>query len=142
MKFKNIEDIWIWQESVNLCEDIFRFTAKSSPSLIQDHELSSHLRKTAISIPSNISEGFGRESLSEFRRFLVIARGSCAELRTQILIANKVDKLPLEIWQDLDAETSQISRKIFKLISYLKKEIMKKKVERVEGGREAGRNSS
>jgi len=126
MKFKNVEDIWIWQEGVKLCEEIFGITAKISPRIVNDHELCRHLRKTAISIPSNIAEGFGRDSMAEFRRFLVIARGSCSELRTQILIASKVDNLTLEIWQDLDAKINQISRGIFKLISYLKQEGEKK----------------
>lgn len=85
-KFNKIEEMEVWQESVGLVETVYGLTQKNK--LFQkDFALKDQIRKSAISIPSNISEGFERESNQKFIRFLFIAKGSCGELRTQLLIA-------------------------------------------------------
>jgi four helix bundle protein len=126
MKFEKIEDIWIWQEAVKLCDEIFKITGKSKQVLVKDYSLSRHLRKTVISIASNIAEGHARGSPVEFRRFLFIARGSCAELRTQLVIANTVEELPMKELNELDAKCNRISCGIYNLISHLNKNAAQK----------------
>ena len=119
MKFQKAEDIWVWVESVNLCETIFQITEYNRQSWVRDRDLAKHLRRTAISIPSNIAEGFERGSLADFRRFLYIARGSCSELRTQLIIADRVNKFPEKKLWDLKNQCQAISAGIFKLIGYI-----------------------
>lgn len=73
---------------MELAEAVYRVTALFSPD--ERFGLTSQLRRAAVSVPSNIAEGFGRQSRSEYLRFLRIARGSLAELGTQIELACRV----------------------------------------------------
>ena len=82
--FKSIEDIDAWKRGCRLAVDVISLTSTST--LDKEWGLKDQLRRSAISIPSNIAEGFERESIAEFKRFLLIAKGSCGELRTQIYI--------------------------------------------------------
>jgi len=83
------ENLKVWQESMELVEIIYQLT-----STFPDEEkfsLVSQIRRSAISIPSNIAEGKGRNSDKEFKQFLFIARGSLFELRTQLEIARRLN---------------------------------------------------
>ena len=126
MKFEKVEDIWIWRESVDLCEDIYKMTAKGRSSTPHDYGLFNHMRRTSVSIPSNIAEGHGRDSPAEFRRFLFIARGSCVELNTQLIIANKVDELSDNDFHTLEDKCKRICAGIFNLIRYLNEDSAEK----------------
>lgn len=84
----NIQDLQIWQKSVDLVERIYKITAQFPNE--EKFGLVAQMRRSAISIPSNISEGYGRKSSGEFLQFLGIARGSLCELETQIIIAKKI----------------------------------------------------
>jgi len=103
MKIKNYKDLDIWKRSIALVEDIYRLT-KSFPKE-ELYGLTSQMRRAAVSIPSNIAEGFTRFHNKEYRQFLYIALGSCSELSTQIIIAfrlkyfdnNKIEQLLNEI---------------------------------------------
>ncbi len=78
----------VWQLSMELVEDIYKLT-----STFPDFEkfaLTSQINRSAISIPSNIAEGKGRNSDKEFKQFLYIARGSLFELRTQLILAKRL----------------------------------------------------
>src|SRR3989344_622995 len=87
--FKSIEEIKVWQESMNLVSKIYRISTL-------DYVLRDQMRRASISIPSNIAEGFERKSQNEFRRFLYIAKGSCGELRTQLILAKNLKFLSNE----------------------------------------------
>ncbi|MDP4529001.1 four helix bundle protein [Alkalimonas delamerensis] len=81
-------DLKVWQLAMDLLVDVYAIS-KTFP----DHEkfgLSSQMQRAAVSIPSNIAEGAGRESKPDFLRFLSIARGSLSELETQLLIAQRL----------------------------------------------------
>lgn len=84
----NIKDLKIWNKAIDLAIRIYdvsgRFPSDERFGLI------SQIRRCAISIPSNISEGAGRNTKGEFKQFLGIANGSCYELQTQIVIAQKL----------------------------------------------------
>jgi len=85
MKIKNYKDLNIWKRSIGLVEDIYKITMNFPKEEI--YGLTSQLRKSAVSIPSNIAEGFAKFYNKEYKQFLFISLGSCAELSTQIIIA-------------------------------------------------------
>lgn len=87
----NIEDLTIWQDGMNLCADVYKIT-KSLPNQ-EIYGLTSQIRRSAVSVPSNIAEGFGRRGKKEFKNFLSIARGSLFELKTQLLLTRKLELL-------------------------------------------------
>lgn len=108
-------DLRIWQEAMNLTEAIYRATAD-----FPKHELYglvSQMRRAAVSVPSNIAEGKGRHSDPDFVRFLFQARGSLLELRTQILIACRLQYLTEEKGQGLCDQADGIGRGLNALIN-------------------------
>jgi len=86
---KNYTDLIVWQKAMNLVTEIYCITSELPKDEL--FGLTSQLRRSAVSIPSNIAEGQGRLSQGEFRLFLGNARGSLAELETQVLIARNLD---------------------------------------------------
>ena len=85
----NYRELIVWQKSMILTEEIYRIV-KSLPKE-ELYALSDQMRRAAVSIPSNISEGHGRNSKNEFYRFLAIAQGSRAELETQLEICKRLN---------------------------------------------------
>ncbi|MEZ5469655.1 MAG: four helix bundle protein [Lysobacterales bacterium] len=81
-------DLELWKESMRLAVTVFRLTAEFPAD--EKFGISSQLRRSAISVPSNIAEGSARGSRAELRRFLLIARGSLSELDTQLWLAREV----------------------------------------------------
>jgi len=99
-KFKNLK---IWQEGIEIVTSIYKLT-----STFPDEEkfgLISQMRRSAVSIPSNIAEGYGRNSDSELSRFLNISRGSSYELETQSIICNNLGYISKD---QLEMITSQL----------------------------------
>ncbi|MCF7918245.1 four helix bundle protein [Candidatus Gracilibacteria bacterium] len=83
-----VQDLQIWKKSVDLVEDIYK-TTSTFPNE-EKFGLVAQMRRSAISIPSNISEGYGRKTSGELLQFLGIARGSLCELETQVIIAKRL----------------------------------------------------
>ena len=79
-KIRNFQDLEIWQRSIQLVEEVYRLT-KSFPR-DELYGLTSQLKRSVVSIPSNIAEGFNRNHKAEFKQFLHISLGSCAEVLT------------------------------------------------------------
>jgi len=98
-----------WQQALNLVKSIYSATASFPKSEL--YGLTSQMRRAAVSIPSNIAEGAARESTAEFIRFLYIARGSLAELETQILIAQELGYIDVvaPIMERLDSVSAPLS---------------------------------
>ncbi|MBC8525749.1 MAG: four helix bundle protein [Candidatus Cloacimonetes bacterium] len=117
-KFNSIEEIEIWKDACELAIEIYQIT--NTPKLKFDFSLKDQLRRSAVSISSNIAEGFERETNKEFIRFLYIAKGSCGELRSQIYIAFRIGYIEEKIYISLLDKCKILSRKIQKLITYLK----------------------
>ena len=88
MRVERFEDLRAWQYGRNLCRDVYLLT-KCEP-FVRDFALRDQIRKSAISIPSNVAEGFERFRPGEFHQFLSIAKGSTGELRTQLYIASDI----------------------------------------------------
>ena len=88
MQVKSYKDLIVWQKAMDLVEMVYRAT-KTFPKE-ELYGLTNQLRRAVVSIPSNIAEGQARKSTAEFRNFLSIARGSLAEVETQLLIARRL----------------------------------------------------
>jgi four helix bundle protein len=84
-KIEKFEDFIAWQKARKLTRDIYRTT--NLPKFSRDFGLKDQIRRAAVSVMSNIAEGFERGRASEFHQFLSIAKGSCAELRSQLYVA-------------------------------------------------------
>lgn len=84
MYVKSFKELIVWQKSVALVKEIYKITSKFPATEI--YGLSNQMRRSAVSIPSNIAEGKSRKTTKDFLNFLRIAAGSAAELETQIFI--------------------------------------------------------
>jgi four helix bundle protein len=80
-----------WQKALDLCLQVYRVT-KRFPK-VEQYGLAGQMQRAAVSIPSNIAEGFGRRTTADFLRSLYIAYGSICELETQVLLSSKLDYL-------------------------------------------------
>jgi len=109
------ENLKIWQEAMELAEIVYKLI-KQFPDY-EKFDLSSQIRRSVISIPSNIAEGKGRSSDKELKQFLYIARGSLFELRTQLELARRLKyiKNTKEIKNKIIALESMINTLINKL---------------------------
>ena len=90
-EIKNYRDLTVWQKAMELVEMIYRLTSAFPKEEL--YGLTNQLRRSAVSIPSNIAEGHARKSRAEYLNFLSIAQGSRAEVETQVLIAVRLKYL-------------------------------------------------
>ena len=86
-KIRNHKDLEVWKKSMDLVSNIYKIT-ESFPNK-EIYGLTNQIRRSAVSVPSNIAEGAARSSKKEFIQFLYIALGSLAELETQMIIASR-----------------------------------------------------
>ncbi len=112
------EELEVWKEACKLARDIYQITAIGKFSTYRD--LNSQIRRAAISIPSNIAEGFEKGSKRDFAKFLLIARGSAGELRTQLYLARSFEYLNVEDFTRLKASVIHISSMLTRFIQSLK----------------------
>ena len=82
---RSFKDLKVWQKSYNLCLRVYRISATFPKE--ERYGLTSQIRRSAVSIPSKIAEGYGRKTTADYVRMLYISYGSICELETQILIA-------------------------------------------------------
>ncbi len=86
MKTNSFKDLIVWQKSYRLVLEVYKITRDFPKS--ETYGLSQQMRRAAVSIPSNIAEGYGRKHKNEYNQFLSIAHGSLLELETQCLLSN------------------------------------------------------
>ena len=110
-RVRRFEDLDVWKEGMRLARDVYKSLEKC-----RDFGLRDQMQRAAVSIPSNIAEGFERHSNKAFIRILYISQGSCAELRTQIYLAIEIGVLHKEQSDDLLEKTRKISAMLFRLI--------------------------
>ena len=114
---KSYRDLMVWQKSMTLVTEVYTVT-RSFPS-DEIYALTSQLRRCAVSIPSNIAEGYGRNSTGDYKRFLQIAVGSIFELQTQIEIAVNLKYLSSETFGNLCNVAKEIELMLLSLIRKL-----------------------
>ena len=115
MGYSSFEDLEVWQRACRLAVRIYEVLKNC-----KDYGLKEQMTRSAVSIASNIAEGAERDSTLEFIRFLHIAKGSAAELRTQVYIACKIEVIKEPIQKELTNELKNISSMIHGLIKSLK----------------------
>ncbi len=116
---RSYRDLIVWQKAMELVVEIYQRT-RAFPG-DEMFGLVSQMRRAAVSIPSNIAEGYGRTSTGEYKQFLGHARGSLWEIGTQILIAQKLNYLNDEEASDLLKLATETGRILHGLLSSLKK---------------------
>ncbi|MBB6216412.1 four helix bundle protein [Anaerosolibacter carboniphilus] len=117
-KFKSFEEIEAWKHARNLVKDIYILS--QTTRLKYDYGLRDQIQRAAVSVMSNIAEGFERNSYREFIHFLYIARGSCAEVKSQLYVLIDLNYIDERTFKNLYDRTSQISKALLGLINYLK----------------------
>ena len=117
---KRFEELNVWQEGCNIAIDIYEVTNKGR--FAQDFGLRDQIRRCAVSIPSNSSEGKERETVNELIRYLYIAKGSAAELKTQLFIAYKIGYLNNQKYTHLTEKIVKVSGMLGGFIKKLKSE--------------------
>ena len=110
-KIEKFEDLEVWKESISLATKIYEILKNC-----KDFSLRDQMQQSAISIASNIAEGFERNSNKEFKQFLYFAKVSCGELRTQLYICSKIKAFKKERNEYFIEKTRKISAMLYKLI--------------------------
>ncbi|PLX14364.1 MAG: hypothetical protein C0597_10160 [Marinilabiliales bacterium] len=104
----------VWQEAIGLCEEVYLLTQNEDYS--KDFDLRNQTRRSSISIPSNIAEGEESGSNKQSIRYFNIAKGSCAELLTQLIIADKIKYINNDVFLRLEESCNKISAMLYNLI--------------------------
>jgi len=123
MVYKQFEELPVWQKARDLVVQIYKITQQGK--FVKDYSLTDQVRKSSISISSNIAEGFERGSRKEFIRFLYIAKASAGELRSQLLVASDLGYFDEKISEDLRSKVIQTSKQLGALILALKRDMKK-----------------
>jgi four helix bundle protein len=114
----NFEELEVWKISMELCTEIYKLT--NTESFSKDFGLRDQIRRASVSVPSNISEGYERDSKNQFLYFLSIAKGSCGEVRTQLRIAYNLNYLTVNEFEILNNKCTSTSKQIAGFMKYLK----------------------
>ena len=86
---KSYKELKVWQKSYQLCLEVYKITAEFP--IEEKYGLTSQIRRAVVSVPSNIAEGYGRKTTTDYIKYLYIAYGSLCELETQILLSRDLD---------------------------------------------------
>jgi four helix bundle protein len=114
---KTYQDLVVWQKSIELVVSIYKLVVEFPKEEI--FGLTSQIKRAAVSVPSNIAEGKMRGGEVEFKRFLLIALASGAELETQLIIAKKLPKTAKLDYNRVDSLLEEVMKMLNKLISQL-----------------------
>lgn len=117
MSVRSYKDLIVWQKAMDLVGLVYQATRQFPKEEL--YGLTNQVRRAVVSIPSNIAEGQARKSSAEFKNFLSIARGSLAEVETQLLIANKLNYLPQEQLVTIMVTHQEVSKMLPALMAKL-----------------------
>ena len=109
-KIEKFEDFIAWQKARKLTGEIYKAT--NLPAFSRDFGLKDQIRRASVSIMSNIAEGFERGRPTEFHQFLSVAKGSCAELRSQLYVALDADYITQNHFDRLVADATETGQVI------------------------------
>ena len=117
-KIESFEDLIVWQKGIELVKKIYVYTAEGD--FKKDYALRDQVRRAAVSIPTNIAEGFERSSRKEYLQFLNIAKGSAGEVRSLLRVALEVGYLSNASYELLRDEVMALSRRLYNQIKAIK----------------------
>lgn len=120
----NLKELKIWNKAIDLTVNVYKVTAGFPKEEI--YGLTSQIKRAAVSVPSNISEGAGRNSNKEFIHFLGIANGSSYELQTQLIISNRLHLISDKELDLLLKEIQEIQKMTYTFQNTLQKQILEK----------------
>ena len=107
MQVKTFRDLIAWQKAMQLAKQVYEIT-RTMPET-ERFGLTTQMRRAAVSVPSNIAEGYGRGQGADYLRFLRIARGSLMELQTHLILLEELDLIPIpQQTQNLQSETDRV----------------------------------
>jgi len=115
---ESYRDLKVWQRGMKLVEQVYTLTEPFPAS--EKYELTSQLRRAAVSVPSNIAEGWGHSSQKQYIHFLELARSSLFEIETQIRIANRLGYVNADERDQLLSETDAQSKMLLSLMRSLR----------------------
>lgn len=118
-KLKSYKNLVVWQKAMDLVVEVYTLVKKLPKE--ETYALSDQMRRSVVSIPSNIAEGYTRNSTTEYLRFLSIANGSRTELETQLIICTRIQYLSEKDTEKALAMSDEIGRIIYSIIGKLKK---------------------
>ncbi|MCQ2441054.1 MAG: four helix bundle protein [Clostridia bacterium] len=118
MAFTSYKELTVWKKAMDLTDIIYALTKKLPKE--ETFAISDQMRRAVVSIPSNIAEGQGRQTEKEFRNFLSMARGSCYEIQTQLLICERQHYLTSNDIKPALILTEEIGKMLTTLIIKLK----------------------
>ena len=125
MEIKTYKDLFVWQKSMELCRGIYTII-KQLPKE-ETYALSDQIKRSAVSIPSNIAEGQARGTTKEYIHFLSIAMGSNAELNTQLILCEMIGYLSHEQLINIFELVDEIHKMLFSL----RQQLIKKSAEQI-----------
>jgi len=117
----NYKELKVWQKAYQLCLQIYKMTRVFPKE--EQYNLTSQIRRAAVSIPSNIAEGYGRNTTPNYIRSLHIAYGSICEFETQTLLAGDLEYLPAESVQNAREHIQEVERMLKALIASLERKL-------------------
>jgi four helix bundle protein len=117
-KIFSYKDLLVWQKSMNLVENDYRLSVRFPTS--EQWGLISQMRRAAVSVPSNIAEGYGRQATGEYHHHLSIGRGSLLELETQVLLSLRLGYLDASDAEVVLCNIEEISKMLGSLINKLR----------------------
>ena len=116
-KIRTYRDLDIWNKGIEVVKGIYKITEEFPKHEI--YGLVSQMRRAAVSIPSNVAEGFRRYHNKEYKQFLYITLGSCAELETQMTIAKELNYIKKDVETSILEKLDHVCRMILNLIKKL-----------------------
>ena len=120
-RVQRFEDLIAWQKARDLTKQIYILTRREP--FCRDFGLCSQMQRAAVSIMANLAEGFERGSSAEFHQFIVIAKSSCAELRSHLYVASDIGYISNYVFEQMSEQATEISR----ILGGLKSSILKRK---------------
>lgn len=118
-KIESFEDLRVWQKGIQLVKQVYIITNEGK--LSKDFGLRDQLRRSSVSIPTNVAEGFERRSRREYVNFLNIAKGSAGELRSLLRVALEVGYIEQSTYSQLNERAVELSRMLFNQIQSINK---------------------
>ncbi len=116
-KINSFRDLIVWQKGVELVVRVYELT-RSFPDN-EKYGLVKQMRRAAVSIPSNISEGHGRRARVDYQRFLKMSIGSCNELETQVEVSYRLEFLNIMEYEQIRDDIDEISRMLMAIVKKL-----------------------